>query len=224
MTTALRTVPPSPAPAPARQDGMSLLNLAARQRMLSQRMLVQLLLAERGDTEQAGAARASLILFSDSHARLVHSATEFGAADAAVLQRAYDGPAGASMVINRFCGDMREALDEIGRAGPRSAALVAALVAGNDGVLAALNSATAAFDTVTTARNAHAAQELGAIVGDIQRVAREAKVVSFNALVMAARAGQHGREFAVVAQVLAGITERVDDLSRKAMGLVDKTA
>ena len=51
-------------------------------------------------------------------------------------------------------------------------------------------------------------------------MAREAKVVAFNAQVMAARAGQHGREFAVVAQVLSGITQQVDGLSLRAATLI----
>jgi hypothetical protein len=37
---------------------------------------------------------------------------------------------------------------------------------------------------------------------------------------MAARAGDHGREFNVVAQVLIGITQQVDELSVQAMGIV----
>jgi hypothetical protein len=37
---------------------------------------------------------------------------------------------------------------------------------------------------------------------------------------MAARAGQHGREFAVVANVLSGIIVEIDGMSRKAIDLV----
>jgi len=46
--------------------------------------------------------------------------------------------------------------------------------------------------------------------------------VSFNAQVMAARAGQHGREFAVVANVLSGITAEIDGLSLKAVSLAGR--
>ncbi len=45
-------------------------------------------------------------------------------------------------------------------------------------------------------------------------------MVSFNARVMAARAGEQGQEFNVVAQVLIGITDQVDQLSARAMGVV----
>jgi hypothetical protein len=47
-------------------------------------------------------------------------------------------------------------------------------------------------------------------------------VVSFNAQIMAARAGQHGREFAVVANVLSDITGEIDGLTRKAAVLADR--
>ena len=66
-------------------------------------------------------------------------------------------------------------------------------------------------------------KELAGIVGDIQSVAKEAKVVSFNAQVMAARAGQHGREFAVVANVLSDITSEIDRLTRKAAVLAERS-
>ena len=61
------------------------------------------------------------------------------------------------------------------------------------------------------------------IVASIQTVACEAKVVSFNAQVMAARAGQHGREFAVVANVLSGITNEIDGLSLLAVSLAGRS-
>ncbi|MNT64730.1 Methyl-accepting chemotaxis protein 1 [compost metagenome] len=66
-------------------------------------------------------------------------------------------------------------------------------------------------------------KELAGIVDDIQSVAKEAKVVSFNAQVMAARAGQHGREFAVVANVLSDITSEIDRLTRKAAVLAERS-
>ena len=47
---------------------------------------------------------------------------------------------------------------------------------------------------------------------DINKIAKEARIVSFNALIMAARAGDAGREFAVVAGALTTITEEIDRL------------
>ena len=92
-----------------------------------------------------------------------------------------------------------------------------------DGVLDALNTATTAFDQVSKAQSETLMKELAGIVASIQTVAREAKVVSFNAQVMAARAGQHGREFAVVANVLSGITNEIDGLSLQAVSLAGRS-
>jgi methyl-accepting chemotaxis protein len=117
---------------------------------------------------------------------------------------------------------VQRALEQIEAASPRTPATVAELVAHTDRVLEALNAATTAFDEVAKARADAMMKELTGIVGDIQNVAKEAKVVSFNAQVVAARAGQHGREFAVVANVLSDITTEIDELTRKAAVLADR--
>lgn len=101
---------------PAAED-ISLVNLAARQRMLSQRLALQIVLAAQGREGMSTAAQTTLSLFADSQARLLTTVQRLPATDAAA----------------------------------------------------------------------------------VQAVAREAKVVSFNAQVIAARAGAVGREFAVVA-------------------------
>jgi len=117
---------------------------------------------------------------------------------------------------------VRSALDQIEAASPRLAATTAELVDHTDRILEALNTATTAFDEVAKLRSDTMMKELTGIVGDIQSVAKEAKVVSFNAQVMAARAGQHGREFAVVANVLSDITGEIDSLTRKAAALAER--
>jgi len=118
---------------------------------------------------------------------------------------------------------VRTALDHIAQGDRRQAAALASVVAHNDQVLDALNKATTVFDEISKHKSDSMMRELSGIVGDIQSVAREAKVVSFNALVIAARAGQFGREFAVVANVLSGITGKIDGLSREAMVLAGRT-
>ena len=91
-----------------------------------------------------------------------------------------------------------------------------------DEVLAALNAATTVFDQIGSRKEAKLMKELRGIVGDIQAVAREAKVVSFNAQVIAARAGSVGREFAVVASTLSSISTEVDTLARKGLVLATR--
>jgi methyl-accepting chemotaxis protein len=218
----LSTPPPPSAGPTAAAAEMSLVNLAARQRMLSQRLVLQTVLAAGGAAGQLEAARATLALFTDSQARLVDTPRTMDAASAAAIRAAYDGPRGTRPAIEAFRVQAETALDRIARQDRRQAESLDALVAQADGVLDPLNRVTSAFDAVARTRQEAVARELGRIVSSIQGVAREAKVVSFNAQVVAARAGQHGREFAVVAQVLASIAGQVDDLSLQAVRLSEQ--
>ena len=203
--------------------GMSLVNLAARQRMLSQRMVLQTVLAARGSDLHLKAARSSLALFKDSQARLVDTPRQLDAASAECIRNAYHGPAGVAATIDAFAQRAETALEHAERQSPRVDDAVARLVEATDGALEALNAATTAFDQVGRAQSETLMKELAGIVASIQTVAREAKVVSFNAQVMAARAGEHGREFAVVANVLSGITHEIDGLSLQAVSLAGRS-
>jgi methyl-accepting chemotaxis protein len=207
----------APAAAP-----ISDLNLAARQRMLSQRMVMQTLLAAQSDTRQLTAARNTFAMFCEGHTRLLATFPHYDAPSAQRLRAVYEGPQGVSAVIQSFIELMRTALEHIERQSSQTAAVLARIVDATDGVLDALNTATTAFDAVTKSKADLLFKELTGIVSDIHTIAREAKVVSFNAQVMAARAGQQGREFAVVANVLSGISTEIDGLSRKAIDLADR--
>ena len=214
-------MPPATA-APATQ--LSLVNLAARQRMLSQRMILQTLLAAEGRESMLEAAQQSFQLFCDSHQQLMQTINQLDPVPAALVRQAYQGPQGVGPVIERFMHHMRAALGHAQRQSPALAHAVNELVANTDTVLAALNTATTAFDQIARQKENQLMKELAGIVTDIQSVAREAKVVTFNAQVIAARAGEQGRGFAVVANVLAGITQEIDRQSKKALDLTHRTA
>ncbi|WP_332739230.1 methyl-accepting chemotaxis protein [Hydrogenophaga sp.] len=207
---------------PAHIAGLSLVNLAARQRMLSQRMILQTVLAAHGDTGRVQAAQRSLQMFTESQHHLLTTAANLEPASARKITETYQGARGVGPVVQAFMQLVRSALDQIEAASPRLAATTSELVDHTDRILEALNTATTAFDEVAKLRSDTMMKELTGIVGDIQSVAKEAKVVSFNAQVMAARAGQHGREFAVVANVLSDITGEIDSLTRKAAALAER--
>lgn len=224
-----RTQPPLTAPPvrlvsarpAAATEAISLVNLAARQRMLSQRMILQTVLAAGGSATHLQAAQKTFQLFCDSQVRLLATAGEFDEVSARLVRDTYVGPHGVGPRIEQFMQQMRTTLQCIGSGGRHTQALDT-LVASTDTVLEALNTATTTFDNITKGKAGLLMKELTDIVSDIQTVAREAKIVSFNAQVMAARAGQHGREFAVVANVLSGITAEIDGLSRKAIELAER--
>ncbi|MDR7153037.1 methyl-accepting chemotaxis protein [Hydrogenophaga palleronii] len=202
---------------------LSLVNIAARQRMLSQRMILQTVMAANGDAEWLRAAHGSLLIFTESQQHLDATIKKLEPASAQKLTDTYDGPNGVGPVVQAFMRLMRSTLDQIEAGSPRVPATIAELVGHTDRILAALNTATTAFDEVSQAGSDAMMKELAGIVDDIQGVAKEAKVVSFNAQVMAARAGQHGREFAVVANVLSDITGEIDRLTRKAAVLAERS-
>jgi hypothetical protein len=215
-------------PLPSRQDtpphlaSLSLVNIAARQRMLSQRMILQTVMAAQGDAEWLRAANGSLLIFTESQQHLLATIKMLEPASARKLTDTYEGPHGVGPVVQAFMRLMRSTLDQIEAGSPRISATISELVGHTDRILAALNTATTAFDEVSQGRSDAMMKELAGIVDDIQGVAMEAKVVSFNAQVMAARAGQHGREFAVVANVLSDITSEIDRLTRKAAVLAER--
>jgi methyl-accepting chemotaxis protein len=211
------------APSPSTHTAaISDLNLAARQRMLSQRMVMQTLLAAADNVQQLQAARATFTLFCDSQARLLTTFAHYDAASAQQLRQVYEGARGVNSVIEPFIQHMRSALEHIENGRKQSQSVLHTIVDSTDHVLEALNAATTAFDSISRRKADLLFKELTGIVSDIHTIAREAKVVSFNAQVMAARAGNQGREFAVVANVLSGISTEIDGLSRKAIDLADR--
>lgn len=219
----MHTSPRSAVPPAASPTGISIVNLAARQRMLSQRMILQTVLASQGDKDKRLAAERTLALFSESQAQLLEFSKTLDATNARKLDAVYHGDHGVATTIQEFTSLVRTALAQIAQRDDHLAASVAQLVEQTDVVLDALNKATTVFDDISKSKSDSMKRELTGIVSDIQSVAREAKVVSFNALVIAARAGNFGREFAVVANVLTGITGKIDGLSRDAIVLAGRT-
>ncbi|MBX3611052.1 MAG: methyl-accepting chemotaxis protein [Hydrogenophaga sp.] len=228
MTSIAAPLSPNPAahsagPTPPHIAGLSLVNLAARQRMLSQRMILQTVLAAQGDGARLQAAQRSLRMFSESQQHLQATVAQLDADGAQRIRDTYEGTHRIGPLVAGFVQLMQQALTQIEAGNPRAGDTVAEVVAHTDRVLEALNTATTAFDEIARTRADALMKELTGIVGDIQGVAKEAKVVSFNAQVMAARAGVHGREFAVVANTLSDITTEIDQLSRKAGELAERS-
>lgn len=222
MTSSLADRRPPSQDTPAHIAGLSLVNLAARQRMLSQRMILQTVLAAGGSADRLRAAQRSLQMFTESQQHLLGTVKQFEPAGARRIEETYHGPRGVGPVVQAFMQLMSKALEQIEAGNPRAAQTIDDLVDHTDRILEALNIATTAFDDVAKSRADAMMKELADIVGDIQSVAKEAKVVSFNAQVMAARAGQQGREFAVVANVLSDISSEIDGLTRKAAVLAER--
>ena len=131
-----------------REGDISLVNMAARQRMLSQRMILQTVLAAQGHAGQLAAARKSLDLFTTSQQHLRETGRSLPADQSQVIGRAYEGPNGAGQTIDTFIAQLRATQDQIERQDRRVNETLASLVDSTDQVLDALNRATTAFDQV----------------------------------------------------------------------------
>jgi methyl-accepting chemotaxis protein len=59
--------------------------------------------------------------------------------------------------------------------------------------------------------------QLRGVITDIETINRQARMVAFNARIVAARAGQAGKEFSVVAGVLSNITGEIDEMVSAAL-------
>ena len=126
--------------------------------------------------------------------------------------KAYYGKPDGARQIKDFIDLAQRALDR-GRAGPALEQLVETATP----VLAVLNQLTAIYEEQSKQHAVLMKKQLRGVITDIETIARQAKMVTFNARVVAARAGHAGREFAVVAGVLSNITTEIDDMVKAAL-------
>jgi len=201
----------------------TLINLAGRHRMLSQRLVLYAVLAasEAPQGPSLALSREALALFAQSHKHLCQGGDGLPGVFNARIQQLFFGPEGADDPIQAFIQQAHQVLNQIERAhthrlAARSSEGLAQLVAQATPMLARLNTITQAYEAEAQASERARLSHLQTLIGRIEHVAREARVVSLNARVVAARAGEGGREFAVVAQVLSQVSEQIAHLANEA--------
>ena len=194
-----------------------LINLAGRQRMLSQRIVLYAMLSAQGDSAGLTTAGEALELFRGSHLKLLRSRDTVPPSAAAVLQEAFFGAQGADAPIREFMRLAEDTLTAVAAGGAAARRLLPSLVARATPTLGLLNTLTQTFETLGRQQALLQQQHRTALISQIQRIASEARIVSLNARVIAARSGTDGREFAVVAAELSSISERIERLSKAAM-------
>lgn len=194
----------------------ALINLSGRRRFTSQRLVLYALLALRG---RAGALQVSqdcLRTFEEAHGALVRGTRSLPGVFCDELRDAYFGKGGDER-IRAFIGLAQRCQDAIKRAASSAPTLVDELVDAATPLLDTLNGLTQLYEDLARRHAKTARTQLVDTMGEIEEIARQARIVAFNSQVIASRAGASGREFSVVAAELASITTRIDGLVRQAL-------
>lgn len=217
VQTGAAAAPPAAAPRLSGEVYGTLINLSGRRRFTSQRVVLYAVLALQGREGALALSTEALGIFRDAHAALMDGTDVLPGLYCEELREAYLGGGGADAAIRGFI-ELAERTQQAIGGGLRSApGLLDQLVESATPLLAVLNRVTQVYEDLARRQAASVRKHLGGVMSDIETIAKQARIVSFNAQVIAARAGDSGREFAVVSAELTQITGRLDGLVREAL-------
>jgi len=195
----------------------ALINLSGRRRFTSQRVVLYAVLASLGHDGAIETSLDALKLFRDAHIALVEGKGELPGIFCDQLKDAYFGPLAGDKSIREFIHLAESALVAIKTDARRAPAMLDELVRSATPLLAVLNALTLVYEEQSKRHAVVLKRQLLEMMTDIKTIAKQARMVSFNAQIVAARAGDAGREFKVVASVLTNITGEIDDLVHQAL-------
>ncbi len=195
----------------------TLINLSGRRRFTSQRVVLYAVLASQGHDHAVRTALDALALFRDAHDALVDGTGELPGLFCDELKDAYFGPSQDDKRIRAFIQLAEQTLASINTAARDAPVLLTQLIDSATPLLNVLNRITQIYEELAKRHALQVKRQLYGVMSDIESIAKQARMVSFNAQIVAARAGHAGREFAVVAGVLSGITTEIDELVREAL-------
>ena len=195
----------------------ALINLSGRRRFTSQRLVLYAVLAAQGQSGASTTAREALGLFRGAHASLLRRSGNLPGVFCPELEEAYFGATQGDARITAFADLAERALNAIEDRLKGAPALLEQLVQQTTPLLAVLNEITSVYEAQSKKHARLMREQLRGIMTDIETIAREAKMVAFNARIVAARSGQAGKEFSVVAGVLSNITGEIDHLVKEAL-------
>lgn len=216
------------APVPASTEALSqeklsgdlfgaLINLSGRRRFTSQRVVLYAVLASMGHEGAILTARETLRQFSDAHLTLVEGKGGLPGIVGGPLHDAYFGTLQGDKVIRDFMALAESALAAIMGNARGAPALLDELVRSATPLLSVLNGLTLVYEEQSKRHAQAQKRALQDMMGEVKTISRQARMVAFNAQIVAARAGDAGREFAVVAGTMTAITAQIDDLVHAAL-------
>lgn len=195
-----------------------LINLSGRRRFTSQRVVLYAVLASQCHENAVRTALDALAMFRDAHDVLVDGNEELPGVFCNELKEVYFGQLQGDKRIRTFIRLAEDTLAAINTGKREAPMLLAQLIESATPLLTVLNKITLVYEELSKRHTSQMKQHLRSVMTDIESIAKQARMVSFNAQIVAARAGHTGREFAVVASVLSNITAEIDELVREAMG------
>jgi hypothetical protein len=195
-----------------------LINLSGRRRFTSQRVVLYSVLASLGHEGAEQTARDTLAAFKDAHLTLVEGKQGLPGIFCQQLHEAYFGTLQGDKVVRDFIALADSTLDAIATVSRRAPALLEDLVRSATPLLSVLNALTLVYEEQSKRHALMQRRQMQELMGDIKTIARQARMVAFNAQVVAARAGPVGKEFAVVASTMSNITGEIDELVQTALG------
>lgn len=195
----------------------ALINLSGRRRFTSQRVVLYAVLASLGRDGAIETASDALTLFRDAHIALIEGKGGLPGIFCDQLKDAYFGTLQGDKNIRDFIRLAESTLNAIKTDARQAPALLDELVRSATPLLAVLNGLTLVYEEQSKRHAVILKKQLLGMMTDIKTIAKQARMVSFNAQIVAARAGDAGKEFSVVASVLSNITGEIDDLVQEAL-------
>jgi len=195
----------------------ALINLSGRRRFTSQRIVLYAVLASQGHESGEATAREALALFCGAHKSLLTEADGLPGVFCPELREAYFGKLDGDRKIVAFADLGERTLKAVAQGSSQSVELLAELVEITTPTLAILNQITGIYEEQAKQNARLVRKQLRGVITDIDTINRQARMVAFNARIVAARAGQAGKEFSVVAGVLSNITGEIDEMVNAAL-------
>lgn len=194
-----------------------LINISGRQRMLSQRIVLNIFLSSSGHENALQTARDDLQLFRDSHHALVIGNSEMPGVFFESLRIAYYSDLDGHKKNLEFINLAEQTLSAFESKYRTAQGLLNELGLLAMPIVKLLNQITMVYEIESKEFAKLEQKKRRYLMSDIQNIAKQAKIVAVNAQISAARAGEVGREFSVVATELTLITEKIDSLVKTAL-------